>query len=63
MQFFLFILLEARFTKLKLLTSKTYEVHWLFYVSKLWREITRFFYKQHFYEQRQAEIGKLPSKC
>ena len=25
--------------------------------------ITRFFYKQHFYKQRQAEIGKKLGKC
>ena len=24
---------------------------------------TRFFYKQHFYKQRQDEIGKKSSKC
>ena len=27
------------------------------------KEVTRFFYKQHFYKQRQAEIGKKSSKC
>ena len=26
------------------------------------KKITRFFYKQHFYKQRQAEIGKKSSK-
>ena len=27
------------------------------------KEIARFFYKQHFHKQRQAEIGKKSSKC
>ena len=26
------------------------------------KNVTRFFYKQHFYKQRQAEIGKKLSK-
>ena len=26
-------------------------------------DYTLFFYKQHFYKQRQAEIGKKSSKC
>ena len=27
------------------------------------KNIHTFFYKQHFYKQRQAEIGKKSSKC
>ena len=34
---------------------------------RYWLELeiqnTRFFYKQHFYKQRQAETGKKLSKC
>ena len=30
----------------------------MFYKSQIYTKYTRFFYRQHFYKQRQAEIGK-----
>ena len=48
------------FLYLVLIKEMTPSFQFIFFGTLLY---TLFFYKQHFYKQRQAEIGKKSSKC